>query len=493
MAEKGWTSQAATAAGIAAGTGAAQLGLGYGLGVLVWPATAADAENIWLGSLGWATWITASATVLGAVIAGRLRPDRPGRWLGLWRFALATASALGALVSVALVALPARSAVRLDDLSPQLMAGGYALAGLLAGLIVAFWAVSSGPVAANLIGTAAGLWALAIAGVVAELVTGREFATYLTSWQFAEAASPVRYGGIYWPSALLTLAAAFVIGLIAAWPAARRGSTGLGTAISGAVGPLLVAFSFLILAPQLTQATGPLQSAYLIAPYAVLAGLAGSALTAALAQSAQARRNRPDLVPVTAPDSDWDNDVFTNPAETATTRGRAGTGTAGVSLTGAVASRAADQPGEAAGSGRKPTSPVSETPGRNPVAPRQPLRPEPKPVSTPPAPKPLGPPPSAGTPTGPAPTAPAKATGSAKAPGQATPSPVGKPATQDSPPYADPEIAAAARPSRNPAKRATGRKADNGKPDGGTPRSTITPPPANPTVARINPDDPSSK
>ncbi|MBB2944838.1 hypothetical protein FB565_004571 [Actinoplanes lutulentus] len=458
MAEKGWTSQAATAAGIAAGTGAAQLGLGYGLGVLVWPATAAEAENIWLGSLGWATWITASATVLGAVTASRLRPDRPGRWLGLWRFALATASALGALVSVALVALPARSAVRLDDLSPQLMAGGYALAGLLAGLVVAFWAVSSGPVAANLIGTAAGLWALAIAGVVAELVTGRDFATYLTSWQFAEAASPVRYGGIYWPSALLTLAAAFVIGLIAAWPAARRGSTGLGTAISGAVGPLLVAFSFLILAPQLTQATGPLQSAYLIAPYAVLAGLAGSALTAALAQSSQTRRNRPDLVPVTTPDSD--NDVFTNPVGTAT----------------------------------KPTSPVSEVPGRKPVAPRQPLRPEPKPVSMPPTPKPLGPPPSAGAPTGPPPAAPAKATGSAKAPGQATPSPVGKPATQDKPPaYADPEIAAAARPSRNPIKRATGRKGDNGKPEGGKPRSTITPPPANPTVARINPDDPSRK
>ncbi|MFL6114948.1 MAG: hypothetical protein ACJ786_26910, partial [Catenulispora sp.] len=45
--------------------------------------TVAD-NSVWLGSLGWATWIAASATVFGAVIASRLssRP-RP-----LWRLAL---------------------------------------------------------------------------------------------------------------------------------------------------------------------------------------------------------------------------------------------------------------------------------------------------------------------------------------------------------------------------------------------------------------------
>ncbi|MBO3742012.1 Hansenula MRAKII killer toxin-resistant protein 1 [Actinoplanes flavus] len=389
MAENGWTTQAATAAGIAAGTGAAQLGLGYGLGVITWPVTLADADSVWLGSLGWATWITASATVLGAVIAGRLRAERPGRWRALWRFALATASAVGALVSVVLVALPARSAVRADTLSPQLVASGYALAGLLAGLVVAFWAVSSTPVAANLIGTALWLWTLAIAGVVAELLTGRDFATYLTSWQFAESVSPVRYGGIYWPSALLTLVAAFVIGLVAAGPAALRGELGLGTAISGAVGPLLVAFSFLTLAPLLTEAMGPLESAYLIAPYAVLAGLGGSALTVALVAG---RRGRLTPVPVPAP----------------------------------------------------APAPVSVS--------------VPKTESTP--------------------AKPAKATG------RVTASAPAKAATPTKPDPVDPEVAEASRPSgRTPAKRRNG--------NGDTaPRSTITPPPASPTVARINPDDP---
>ena len=38
MADKGWTARVAAAAGVAAGTGAAQLGLGYGLGVVEWPA-----------------------------------------------------------------------------------------------------------------------------------------------------------------------------------------------------------------------------------------------------------------------------------------------------------------------------------------------------------------------------------------------------------------------------------------------------------------------
>src|SRR4051794_19565085 len=119
MAEKGWTSRVATAAGAAAGTGAAQLGLGYGLGVVVWPVTVTADDSEWLGSLGWATWIAASATVFGAVIASRLGGGPARRWSAAWRLMLATSAAVGALVAVALIALPARSAVRDDAFSPQ--------------------------------------------------------------------------------------------------------------------------------------------------------------------------------------------------------------------------------------------------------------------------------------------------------------------------------------------------------------------------------------
>jgi hypothetical protein len=288
MAVKGWTAQLAAAAGVAAGTGAAQLGLGYGLGVVAWPATVTDDDSVWLGSLGWATWIAASATVFGAVIASRLarRPNGP------WRFALAVSAAIGALVTVALIALPARSAVRIDTFAPQTIAAGYAIAGILFGLLIAYWAVASRPAAANLIATAAWLWALAVAAIVVDLVWHRPTATYLSSWQFAVPGLGARYGTIYWPSSVLTLLAALLIGVIAAWPAVRRGDLGVGAASSGAVGPLLVAAAFFALAPRLTGALGPLESAYLIAPYAVLAGLAGSAMTVATGRRAADRRER---------------------------------------------------------------------------------------------------------------------------------------------------------------------------------------------------------
>jgi hypothetical protein len=288
MAEKGWTAQLAAAAGVAAGTGAAQLGLGYGLGVVTWPATVTADDSIWLGSLGWATWIAASATVFGAVIASRLAP-RTG---GPWRFALAASAAVGAVVTVALIALPARAAVRADTFAPQTVAAGYAVVGVVLGLLIAYWAVVSRPVAANLIATAAWLWALAVAAILVDLIWHRPTATYLSSWQFADSGIGTRYGTIYWPSSVLTLLAALVIGVIAAWPAVRRGDLGVGAASSGAVGPLLVAAAFFALAPQLTGALGSLESAYLIAPYAVLAGLAGSAMTVAIGLRAAERQTQ---------------------------------------------------------------------------------------------------------------------------------------------------------------------------------------------------------
>jgi hypothetical protein len=292
MADKGWTVRMAAAAGAAAGTGAAQLGLGYGLGVVVWPVADTVDDSVWLGSLGWATWITASATVFGAVFASRFGGGPATRMSRPWRLALATSAAVGALVAVALIALPARSAVRADTFSPQVIAGGYAVIGLLLGLVVAYWAIVCRPVAANVIATAVWLWALAITAIVVDLTTHRSSATYLTSWQFAEPGTGHRYGAISWPSAVLTLAAAFLIGMIAVVPAVRRRDLGVGAASSGAVGPLLVASAFFFLTPRLTGTPGPLESAYLIAPYAVLAGLAGSALTVRAGQTVAERERR---------------------------------------------------------------------------------------------------------------------------------------------------------------------------------------------------------
>ncbi len=413
MAEMGWTSRVAAAAGAAAGTGAAQLGLGYGLGVVVWPVSATADDSEWLGSLGWATWIAASATVFGAVIAGRLGGGPARRWSPAWRLILASSAAVGALVAVALIALPARSAVRGDTFSPQVIAGGYALLGVALGLIVAFWAVVSRPIAANLMATGALLWALAIAAIMTELAWHRDSATYLTSWQFAQSSGDARVGTIFWPSALLTLTAAFLVGAIAAGPAIRRGNLGLGTAVSGVVGPLLVGVAFLALAPRLTGNAGPLESAYLVAPYAVLAGLAGSAL-AVTAGRAAADRGTSDRKP--------DRDVAAIPAASPAARG------------------AAKGPfARLTGRAKLPAQPSPSSAG--PAAPDLPTRDE----------------------------SPAER----RSPAPDTASALSEPAA------ADPEIAAAARPNRERARKATTVSRQ--------PKSTVTPPPSEPAIARINP------
>ncbi|MCU7729773.1 Hansenula MRAKII killer toxin-resistant protein 1 [Actinoplanes sp. KI2] len=456
MADKGWTGRVATAAGVAAGTGAAQLGLGYGLGVIVWPVTVAEDRSEWLGSLGWATWITASATVFGAVIASRLGGAQGMRARWPWRLALAISAGVGALVAVALIALPARAAVRLDAHSPQLIAAGYALLGVALGVVVAFWAVWSRPVAANLVATAAWLWALAITAIVVELVLGRETATYLTSWQFVET-SATRYGVIYWPSALLTLTAAFAIGLIAVIPAVRRGDVGLGAAISGAVGPLLVAVSFLALSPRLTGTPGPIESAYLIAPYAVLSGLAGSALAVAVAKSFLTPTGEIDTIGYGEPAAGSGDDEPTEQLPAGTKGARARTPESPSPATGRATPKPAPRPEPTPSSTPKP-SPVGTSATRSPDA----LTDPPK------APKPVTEPPKAPTPLSGHPGA------------QRMPSPraEGKP---------DPEIAAAARPGRLRGKKGAPIP-EQAEPESA--KSRVTPPPTAPTVAQINPKRP---
>lgn len=291
MAKKGWTAQVLVAAAVAAGAGAAQVGLGYGLRVIVWPASAGG-DATWLASLGWALWIGAGSTVFGVVAASRWGGSGQTRLSsgGLQRTALVVAAAMGSLLNVALIAVPVHAVAGTSAFSTPLTAAGYTVAGVLIGMLIAGWAVTSRPVAANVMLTAGWLWALAAVTTGHRLiqqlpVTG----THLGGWPLT--GPQLRYGTVGVPGALLTLAAALIIGVLAVWPAVRRGDRGSGAASSGAAGPLLVAVTYLLLAPQLSDVLGELSSAYLIAPYAVLAGFAGSALAVALARRADSRRS----------------------------------------------------------------------------------------------------------------------------------------------------------------------------------------------------------
>ncbi len=292
MARRGWGGSVATALGVAAGAGAAQLGFGYGLGIINWSSAGGTRiEAAWVASLAWAAWISATSVVAGAVCAHRLRgaDEEPGR--SLRYLTLAVAAGVGALITVLLVAVPARAARVPDASSPQTVAAGYTAVGLLAGLLLAVWALYSRAAADNLVATTGWLWLLAVVSVVDGVFSGRGLTTaQLGIWQIsADSDSFWIRDYFYWPGALLALGSALVIGVLAARPSARLPRHRVGAAASGAAGPILVALVYLLAVPRLAAIAPEQLSAHLIAPYAGIAGLGGSVLVAALAQRAELR------------------------------------------------------------------------------------------------------------------------------------------------------------------------------------------------------------
>ncbi|MFG1867857.1 hypothetical protein [Micromonospora arborensis] len=329
MARQGWGVSIATAIGVAAGAGAAQLGFGYGLGVITWTPTDAGAtDTAWADGLAWATWLAASSTVLGAVCAQRLhqrnasapaepqveegpdsatspkQPTRGRHTTGtgstvthsapqdrgglLRRVALALGAGIGGLVTVLLIAVPARVATGADTGAPQRTAAVQAMLGILIGVLVAIWALRSRVAAINVTATAAWLWLLAVVSVIDGVRVGRGLTgAQLGTWQLDP--DHPRYwisDQLYWPGALLALVPALLIGALVARRAARSAGHRVGAAASGAAGPVLVALAYLTTLPHWST-LGPAQlSTQLIAPYAVLAGIGGSVLAAVLAERA---------------------------------------------------------------------------------------------------------------------------------------------------------------------------------------------------------------
>ena len=318
MARQGWGGSIVTAAGVAAGAGAAQLGFGYGLGILNWaPAEATAGTAAWVASLIWATWIAATSTIFGAVCAQRLHDRRSGTSTsdapsqdtggspagadqqdggGLWWIALSTAAAVGALITVLLVAVPARVAVVPDTPSPRDMAAGYAAVGVLVGALMALWTLRCRAAATNVIATAGWLWLLAVVAVVDSVLAGRGLTTaQLGIWQLSSGSDQFWIRDyFYWPGAVLSLGSALLIGTLAARRGVREAGRRVGATASGAAGPLLVAIAYFLAVPRLTAISPEQVSAHLIAPYAVIVGIGGSVLVAALAQQAARRaQNRP--------------------------------------------------------------------------------------------------------------------------------------------------------------------------------------------------------
>jgi hypothetical protein len=314
MSARGWTGSVAVAAGLAAGIGAAQLGVGYGLGIIGWLGDAAG----WAAALAWTVWVAALSVALAALTAHRRTTtvDSAPWARGLWRASVACAAALGGLAVVPLTALPARAVSTSVTFAPAWVVGWYATAGVLIGLVLAVVVLASRAAAANLVASASWWWLVAVLAVVDSVAGGRGLTpTQLGVWRFTRvetttdfAAVPLDLPGsgwwqsIYLPGAVLTLGAAFVLGLLAAWPAGRRGDARASVALSGVVGPVLLAAASVLAAPRLEGAPAEQVSALLIAPYAVIAGLAGSVLAAVLTAARSAAPSAPvEAVPVTQP------------------------------------------------------------------------------------------------------------------------------------------------------------------------------------------------
>jgi hypothetical protein len=347
MAKLGWTSSVGLAVGTAAGAAAAQFGLGYGLGIISWmPGQSGTSDEVWLASLAWTTFIAATSTVTGAVWADRRsageigapprRPATNGRSLppgamatATWRTLIAFCAAVGALLSVALVLVPARAAVRAETLSPELIAVGYAVVGVVIGVLVAMCALAVRAITLNVLASAVWLWLLAIAAAINGVADdGGVRVAPLAVWPFG----PGTYFRTTWSVAGMALmfGAALLIGAGVAWIATRRGDNAVGIALSGAVGPLMVAAAYLLTAPRLVGVRANAQiSAYLTAPYAVIAGLAGSVLVVVLHANRDNRRARRAADEIEA--ASWTSSIVTAPMQRASSDAASASAPAGTS------------------------------------------------------------------------------------------------------------------------------------------------------------------
>lgn len=298
MVRRGWARSIFFAALAGAGTTAAQLGLGYGLGIIAWvvPTTGTGASGTvttsasgtvttgaWTAGLAWATWIAATSVVVGAIVGDRVGGNvESGRAVRVsWCLTMALVATLGTAVAIPLVAVPASAAQIVDNYAPHLLVGIYAAAGVVLGLVVALVALTSRAVAANVIASACWLWAVAVIAVVDSIAAGRgpEYAQ-LAVWKYTEA-GPM-WHSFYIPGALLMLGTALLVGGLSAFPAAGRGDGRFGVAMSGALGPLLVAVAYALAAPAADRAPAEQVSAFHTAPFMIVAGLAGSVLVAAV-------------------------------------------------------------------------------------------------------------------------------------------------------------------------------------------------------------------
>jgi type IV secretory pathway TrbD component len=264
-----------TALGAAVLTGAGQLGVAYGLGIVRFARTfGPGTENQWNAQLAWVGWFAMVAAIAGAVTAAgvaRRHDYQPGAGT---RIALALLGGLGAGTVAPLSMLPARAAqLTTQSFNPAFVVGLAAGLGAVAGLLAAI----------AILGLRTFTWSVATIGTLIWIAGLVSAAPHLGP---KDSMPTIRLGvldnatqaGSRWVETLGMPVAALLAGAAVAGVARWRQYPPLAAAISGLVGPATLALAYLIAGPGLNSNQTDQVAPYLGALIAVPAGLLGSLL-----------------------------------------------------------------------------------------------------------------------------------------------------------------------------------------------------------------------
>jgi hypothetical protein len=283
---------------------AAQLGVADALGIIRW-ADSADRVT-WTEQLVWIAFIFV-VCVLAGTLGGRAVSRGLKGGFGRWVTAAAMAG-FGSAVGVTLAWLPARTASHPTNVDPDLVVAMTAGAGVIAGLVLAFVALTVTPAATAIKATVAWAWAAALFSAIVGLSTNQTHPAPRLGLLDAPSLIPIAW----WsgPPLLIMVSAAIALGI--AGYARWAGVSLVRVLVCGGLGPAVVALSYLIAGPTATTTGEPWLDPYYASLLAVATGLVASAVLAipVRRQEAAARpaarpvaRPAPALAPVSPPPS----------------------------------------------------------------------------------------------------------------------------------------------------------------------------------------------
>jgi hypothetical protein len=266
-----WARLIAHGVGVAAIAVAAQLGIGNALGIVRWDGAFEDGNTAaWRALLTWVAFVYAVAVVAGALAGRRAvrRPNRPDRLSA--RVVATLAAALGATAGIAVAWLPARGMRAPLGVNPGLVVTITAVAGIVAGVVIALIALSSSPIAGGFRATVAWVWLLGAGSAAAGLAASEPVPAPRVAMLDAPSLVPAQW----WSGPALMVIVAAAIGSGVAGYSRWAGAHRLGAAVCGGVGPAVVAVAYLV--------SGPGGGGTQLAPYQASLAATGAGLIASV-------------------------------------------------------------------------------------------------------------------------------------------------------------------------------------------------------------------